>query len=283
MTKDGLKEIEILKERLKDFNNELRQIQSVYEPYLRNMSSLEVKRFNNIHKNFLKILGLIDDIQFQKKVEDELCQIPLIKILDQNKNPYGDQPNHEELLESLSRLINIINDLEDYFTDDSVNVDSSETIQELQIEVIKINPGVVSDGMRKILVSKIDNLNKCIANQSYQEALTSIGSILEGVLSGVAEKFHEKFESSSKAPKTELDKWTLGNFIDVACDLNIIHKDRQDFAHLLRDYRNYIHPMKQLKDQFSPDIHTVSTSYAVLKGIVHDLNEHAKDALLEDQ
>ena len=59
--------------------------------------------------------------------------------------------------------------------------------------------------------------------------------------------------------------WTLAQFIDVAADLGILKPDVQKFSHGLRDFRNYIHPYEQLVSHFTPDEHTATVCYQVLK------------------
>jgi hypothetical protein len=55
-----------------------------------------------------------------------------------------------------------------------------------------------------------------------------------------------------KAGKTLLLKeWGLKNFIDVAHDLGWITTAAKDIGEVLRDYRNYIHPQKELSHGIS--------------------------------
>ena len=59
--------------------------------------------------------------------------------------------------------------------------------------------------------------------------------------------------SASTAPKDRrstkplaLNEWTLRNYIDVAHELGWISPSARDVGEILRDYRNYIHPHKEL-------------------------------------
>ena len=50
-----------------------------------------------------------------------------------------------------------------------------------------------------------------------------------------------------KAGKTlELKDWTLKNYIDVAHELKWITTTAKDIGEVMRDYRNYIDPQKEL-------------------------------------
>lgn len=43
-----------------------------------------------------------------------------------------------------------------------------------------------------------------------------------------------------------LSEWTLKHYIDVAHELRWISQSARDVSVVLRDYRNYIHPQKEL-------------------------------------
>ena len=97
------------------------------------------------------------------------------------------------------------------------------------------------------------------------------GSILEGVLLGVALSQPKKFNQSASSPKDKEGKvksfqdWTLCQFIDVASDVGMIGLDVKKFSHSLRDFRNYIHPYEQLASRFEPSRHTSEICYQVMK------------------
>jgi hypothetical protein len=55
-----------------------------------------------------------------------------------------------------------------------------------------------------------------------------------------------------KAGKTlVLKEWTLKNYIDVAHELKWITTTAKDIGEVMRDYRNYIHPQKELSHGIS--------------------------------
>ena len=48
-----------------------------------------------------------------------------------------------------------------------------------------------------------------------------------------------------------LNEWTLQNYIEVAHELKWIPVTTKDVGDVLRDYRNYIHPYKEMSKQVS--------------------------------
>jgi len=144
---------------------------------------------------------------------------------------------------------------------------------------------------------KIPNLHKLpvesqiatIIEQRLSEALSALkagaflsvifmcGSVLEGILLGAARSNPEKFNRASTSPKTKegkvkpLHEWSLAQLIDTACEVGLLKLDVKKFSHILRDFRNYIHPYEQLASGFSPDQHTAKVCFQVLKAAIASL------------
>jgi hypothetical protein len=85
-------------------------------------------------------------------------------------------------------------------------------------------------------------------------ATVMMGGLLEALLLG---RIHRESNKSpvfqaANAPKDKngktrpLNEWTLKNYIDVGHDLGWVSVSAKDVGEVLRDYRNYIHPYKQL-------------------------------------
>ena len=67
-------------------------------------------------------------------------------------------------------------------------------------------------------------------------------------------------------------KWTLSELINVAHDIGLLKTDVQKFSHILRDFRNYIHPYEQMVSKFNPDEHTAKMCFQVLKAALADVS-----------
>ena len=97
------------------------------------------------------------------------------------------------------------------------------------------------------------------------------GSTLEGILLGIASNNPQKYNTATASLKDKAGKvlpfykWKLGNFIDVAKEAGFVGEDIKKFSHVLRDFRNYIHPYEQATKAFSPDEHTAKLCWQVLK------------------
>ena len=146
--------------------------------------------------------------------------------------------------------------------EDFINQEFDETsIYDLNLD------GFISD----ILNSRIQEIKANLKANAPLSAIVIIGSTLEGILLGFASKNPKDFNQAKAAPKDKVGKtkyyqdWSLSNFIDVAYELRFIQEDVKKFSHILRDFRNYIHPYEQMTSGFNPDIHTAKLCWNVLK------------------
>lgn len=102
----------------------------------------------------------------------------------------------------------------------------------------------------------------------------------EGLLFDAADKNIRKFNIAASAPKDnktgktkKLAEWTLSHLINVAHEVGVISLDVKEYGQKLINFRNYIHPLEQLRQKFNPDIHTGRISWHVLQAAISDLNQ----------
>lgn len=129
----------------------------------------------------------------------------------------------------------------------------------------------IESSVAPIIKKRIEEANRMLEAGGYLSVIVLCGSILEGVLLGNAQKEPALFNQSDASPRgsdgkvRKFQDWTLAQFIDVASDVGILKPDIQKFSHGLRDFRNYIHPYEQLTSGFTPDEHTATVCFQVLK------------------
>ena len=136
----------------------------------------------------------------------------------------------------------------------------------------------VDSDVAEIIQDRLKEAQACLSVGAYLSVIILCGSVLEAVLLGAAQKDPAKFNRSAKAPKGR-DKpkafrdWTLLEFINVGCDLELLKPDVREFSQGLREFRNYIHPNKQLKSDFKPDEFTAKICFQVLKAALADVSD----------
>lgn len=130
-----------------------------------------------------------------------------------------------------------------------------------------------------ILEARLAEAMRCLNANAPLAVIFHSGSILEGLLLGVAIAHPRQFNQAPNSPKDkagqvkQFHEWTLAQLIDVACELDHLKLDVKKFSHALRDFRNYIHPFEQMNARFSPDNHTAEICLQVLKAGIASLSK----------
>lgn len=207
----------------------------------------------------------------------------------------------------LSELVSFVEDFNKYLTFDGWEVTikgkaieirrCSEPDIESQIKQAKCNESIsedefikreikvdcnalpISDQLKPIISSRIEEISFCFSSKAYLSSIIMAGSVLEAVLLGVASNNPKSFNQSQRAPKDrnckvkQFQEWSLASFIDVANDLGIIKEDVFKFSHVLRSFRNFIHPYQQMLIDFYPDEHTSKICLQVMKAALWQIVE----------
>jgi hypothetical protein len=146
----------------------------------------------------------------------------------------------------------------------------------ISIDNLNIDSSVIA-----ILNVRLNEIQLCLKSGASISVVIMCGSVLEGLLLGMAINNMKEFNQSSTSPKSKetgkvlpFQDWTLSNLIDVAHDIGIIGLDVKKFCHNLRDFRNYIHPYLQMSSGFYPDIDTAKISWQVLQAAISDLTKN---------
>lgn len=145
------------------------------------------------------------------------------------------------------------------FDDDNNSIFYNENdIIEAQNNIKKI---ILDEKNADLLAYRLEEIYKSI---QYEMPLTSIilsGSTLEGILLYIAKKNVSDFNKSKSTPKYKnstkvknFSEWTLNDFINVAHDVGFLKTDVKKLSHDLREFRNYIHPNEELKNDYRPSV-----------------------------
>ena len=128
-----------------------------------------------------------------------------------------------------------------------------------------------------ILEARLAEAMRCLQADAPLAVIFHCGSILEGLLLSLASANPQQFNQAPNSPKDksgtvkQFHEWSLAQFIDVACELDHLKLDVKKFSHVLREFRNYIHPYEQMSARFNPDRHTAEMCLQVLKAAIASL------------
>jgi hypothetical protein len=138
---------------------------------------------------------------------------------------------------------------------------------------LKLEPG-----LGEILADRWEQAQRCINSEAFLAATIIMGSMLEGMLLAVLQKFPKEGNICKAAPidpKTGKIKyfaeWSLSEMINVAHEASWIDLDVKKFSHSLREFRNLIHPYQQMLVNTFPDKDTCGISWLVVQAGANDL------------
>ncbi|MEV6343065.1 hypothetical protein [Actinoplanes sp. NPDC051851] len=130
---------------------------------------------------------------------------------------------------------------------------------------------VQDPALAAILQDRLTEAHICERNGAWISAIIMLGGLLEGVLLDAAST---RLPQPQKPPQ----KWTLNDLIDTAHQQKWIQRDARVFAHVLRDYRNLVHPNVQRTFGDPPDKDTLSMCWPVVNAALNDLAATAPHA-----
>lgn len=160
------------------------------------------------------------------------------------------------------------------------NVDNEEKIFLSNTFDIDIDKLGIDANVSQVLKARLKETETCINNDVALASIFLIGSMLEGILLGTASLYPKMFNQAKSAPKDNNGKikkfydWTLNDFINTASEIGILKQDVKKFSHVVRDFRNYIHPYQQMVENFEPNKQTALICFQVLKAAIFEICEY---------
>lgn len=158
------------------------------------------------------------------------------------------------------------------------SVQNEEDFLNQEFKELKIDSLGLDSVISEVLQNRFEEIKLCLQNEISLSSIFLIGSTLEGILLGTALQNPQLYNQSKSAPKDNFTRrvkqfhlWSLSNFIDVSYEVGYLKEDVKKFSHVLRDFRNYIHPYEQMSSKFNPDKHTAKICWQVLKAVIYQL------------
>jgi len=116
-------------------------------------------------------------------------------------------------------------------------------------------PLIADPEMQQILADRWRECLTCLEARASLAATVMMGGLIEGLLlARITRESNQAPIFKAKAAPTDKQKtalplsaWGLKDYINVVHELGWISESAKDVGEVLRDYRNYIHPTKQLR------------------------------------
>ena len=143
---------------------------------------------------------------------------------------------------------------------------------------------IADTALTNLLRKRLDEARTCREYGAHLSSVIMLGSVLEGVLHDVAMQRHGEASRCRLAPKDRsgrprpIQQWTLIQLVDVAHACGWIELDAHRFSQELREYRNMVHPARELADMHHPDEDTVAICWNVVVAALNDLSRLHSEA-----
>ena len=216
----------------------------------------------------------------------------LAQVLKRLASPREYAGNKEKIADAL-RLLNEalyvegfaikLRGVEPYFERIEVEFDASNQASDLKpLPPPNFLALGLESGVGELLASRWDEAQRCVDSKAFLAATIVMGSLLEGLLLGVCQRFPKLANTCTAAPTDKSGKvrpyhdWSLSQMIDVAHHVGWLDLDVKRFSHALREFRNLIHPYEQMMTGAKPDEDTCSISWLVVQAAVNDLAKALK-------
>lgn len=145
-----------------------------------------------------------------------------------------------------------------------------------------------NQNMRDILARRWDECAKCVNAGAHLAAIVMMGGLLEALFVARANMMRDKtiLVDAANAPKDKstgktvnYQDWMLDSYIKVGVELRWITESARDVADKLKEYRNFIHPAKELRYGVTLDLNDSSIFWQVTKALARQLLLSVKPSL----
>lgn len=131
--------------------------------------------------------------------------------------------------------------------------------------------------LRDQLTSDWGEVERVRGVKAWKSCVILCGGILEGMLLDVLKRDEQQARSVYPQRKgkevSDLDQWDLVDLVNVAKDLGLLSKSAEYLGHGLREFRNLIHPGKQVREKVSLTQEEAEIAFNVIKVCLRELSK----------
>lgn len=187
------------------------------------------------------------------------------QLMNDGPSP-ADQQIYQESIAELNALL----------PDDSTPTADEVAFLDKDLGNIDLSSVPVPLTFQEVIQQRRNEIARCLEAKAPLAAIFLCGSTLEGLLFALAESNPRQFNQATAAPAKDgkvrpFSEWTLQNLIAVSRELGLVGEDVLKHADAVRDFRNYIHPRQQIRENFTPRMFTADMADKVLRAAIADL------------
>jgi len=128
---------------------------------------------------------------------------------------------------------------------------------------------ITDEKFRNILERDYEELSQCIESKSSKSVLILSGSIIEAILTDYFLNFTPEGYNQKK-----ILGLALYDLIDLAKEAKLISQSTKDLSSVIKNYRNLIHPGREIRKSETFDFDTAVVAKSLLNIIVKEIREN---------
>ena len=144
---------------------------------------------------------------------------------------------------------------------------------------LKEFPFVKDTALRTIIERDYQEIQQAFAAKCWKSVVVLSGGTIEAVLIDLLLRHESLAKASGKAPKDKDGKvrivqdWGLVYLILVAVELKLVNPGVDKLSHSIREYRDLVHPMVEIKTHLHVDVEEARIALELLNMIHRDLSK----------
>lgn len=171
---------------------------------------------------------------------------------------------------------------EDYYVVSGIRAYMSAALAALEVEIEEQKSTPVTEQrdftfisepeIRRIVERDYLEIQKAFVAGCWKAVIILAGGTIEAILLDVV-KMTPSATANPKAPKGKApEAWDLSSLIDVSLEVSRITPGLEKLSHSIRDYRNLVHPGKELRGRLTPSREEAAIALEVLHLVHRDLS-----------
>ena len=135
--------------------------------------------------------------------------------------------------------------------------------------------------LRNSLRLDLSSVNSALSNGEWKAATVLAGSVTEALLlwairevSPARQTDIDAAMASHNVSEKDLNRWVLDHYNKVAKDLSIIQDRTFNQVDLAREFRNYIHPGREIREKVRCGVGTAHSAVAAVELVIEDLSRY---------
>ena len=131
----------------------------------------------------------------------------------------------------------------------------------------------ISNSNLKVIIERdYEEIQRAFISHCWKSVIILSGGAIEAVLTDLLLINKTVAMSAKSAPKNnDITRWDLSELIDVAVELKLVSAGIQKLSHPLREYRNLVHPGKEIRDKLDFAAEEAKIAVEVLHILHRDL------------